>query len=316
MKISIVIPTYNRPKELKRCLNSLLKQTLLPNEIIIVDDGNLKEIPEKNNLEVHGIKVIYRKKKENEKRGAAISRNIGIEYTSGDVIFFIDDDMILDNNYIKNIIDFYEKCRDTKLGGAGSLDVGIGKFNVIRLTEFLYNVIFLLSPIYPNSVTLSGFSDDISTKIVWRLYKKGIPMRAKWLGGGSCSFYKKVLEKYKFSEEFDREIYMGEDKFFTMNISREYNLYLIPDAKYINMKSEVMRPDKFKIGYNTIISAYRIYKNFVKKNNLHFLLFLYSCFGLLLKRFLIACVKMKKDEFLRLKGILKGVKDVSKKEFG
>ena len=43
--ISIIIPTYNSPEELQNCLASILEQTVLPGEIIIVDDGNLEQIP-------------------------------------------------------------------------------------------------------------------------------------------------------------------------------------------------------------------------------------------------------------------------------
>jgi len=41
MQFSVIIPTYNREKDLDECLNSILKQTLFPSEIIIIDDGNL-----------------------------------------------------------------------------------------------------------------------------------------------------------------------------------------------------------------------------------------------------------------------------------
>ena len=40
MQVSVIIPTYNREKELKTCLNSILHQTKLPKEVIIVDDSD------------------------------------------------------------------------------------------------------------------------------------------------------------------------------------------------------------------------------------------------------------------------------------
>lgn len=41
LPISICIPTKDRPEELKRCIKSILEQTVLPSEIVIIDDGNL-----------------------------------------------------------------------------------------------------------------------------------------------------------------------------------------------------------------------------------------------------------------------------------
>ena len=39
LKISLIIPTYNRPDELTVALRSVLEQTRLPDELVIVDDG-------------------------------------------------------------------------------------------------------------------------------------------------------------------------------------------------------------------------------------------------------------------------------------
>ncbi|MHB8845810.1 MAG: glycosyltransferase [Nitrospirota bacterium] len=43
MKISVIVPTYNRPKALELCLKSLVRQSLLPQEILIADDGSGQE---------------------------------------------------------------------------------------------------------------------------------------------------------------------------------------------------------------------------------------------------------------------------------
>ena len=39
-KISIIIPTYNSAKTITRCLNSVMKQTIEPREIIVIDNGS------------------------------------------------------------------------------------------------------------------------------------------------------------------------------------------------------------------------------------------------------------------------------------
>lgn len=41
--ISLIIATYNWPEALRLCLDSILRQTILPSEIIIADDGSVKE---------------------------------------------------------------------------------------------------------------------------------------------------------------------------------------------------------------------------------------------------------------------------------
>ncbi|MBF0144456.1 MAG: glycosyltransferase family 2 protein, partial [Magnetococcales bacterium] len=75
LRASIIIPTYHRPKELGDCLQSILRQTLLPFEVIVVDDGDLGGFPMREALEAAGIRCLYHKK---EKPGLTASRNVGI----------------------------------------------------------------------------------------------------------------------------------------------------------------------------------------------------------------------------------------------
>ena len=44
-RISIIIPTYNRAGTIERALDSIFNQTLVPDEIIVVDDGSTDETP-------------------------------------------------------------------------------------------------------------------------------------------------------------------------------------------------------------------------------------------------------------------------------
>ena len=90
MKISIIIPTYNRPEYLRQTINSALSQIYKDKEIIIVDDGsemNLSGI-------VKGLPVKYYRK---ENGGVSTAMNFGIEKATGEIITTIhDDDLFYD----------------------------------------------------------------------------------------------------------------------------------------------------------------------------------------------------------------------------
>ena len=79
---SIIVPTYNRPESLKDCILSILEQTVMPNEIIIIDDGNLSGIPFKTELSEAGVNCRYFKK---DVRGLTESRNTGVKLSTGEV---------------------------------------------------------------------------------------------------------------------------------------------------------------------------------------------------------------------------------------
>ena len=89
-KISIVIPTYNRPLLLERSLRSVLMQTYSNIEVIVVDDGD-KERAKEIVTALQDSRVIY---VENDppKRGGGATRNVGIKLAKGEWIAFQDDD--------------------------------------------------------------------------------------------------------------------------------------------------------------------------------------------------------------------------------
>ena len=85
--ISAVIPAYNAGPYLSRTLDSVLRQTHLPDEIIVVDDGSTD-----NTTDVavaYGDRVILIQQ---ENAGASVARNTGINAAKGDWIAFLDAD--------------------------------------------------------------------------------------------------------------------------------------------------------------------------------------------------------------------------------
>ena len=105
--LSVIIPVYNTGKYLKKCLDSVINQTLDNIEIIVINDGStddslqiINEYIEKYN----NIKLIHKK---NE--GASIARNIGICKAKGKYITFLDSDDYIDLDMYKDMIFKLEK---------------------------------------------------------------------------------------------------------------------------------------------------------------------------------------------------------------
>ena len=87
MKISVIIPTYNRILFLKRSIDSVLAQTLQPYEIIIVDDGSTDGTSAMIKKNYPNLKLIFQ-----ENKGVSAARNIGVKASSGDWVCFLDSD--------------------------------------------------------------------------------------------------------------------------------------------------------------------------------------------------------------------------------
>ena len=88
--ISVIIPTYNRPARLEKCLQALYGQTFeKPWEVIVVDDGSATDLYAvvENKEWVHPIQLIVQ-----ENKGPAAARNTGVKHASGEYLAFLDDD--------------------------------------------------------------------------------------------------------------------------------------------------------------------------------------------------------------------------------
>ena len=85
LKISVIIPTYNRHKCVMRAVQSVLDQSIPPHEVIVVDDGSTDQTAQ---LFVSCDPRIQYIVKENG--GVSSARNRGIQDSSGDWIAFLD----------------------------------------------------------------------------------------------------------------------------------------------------------------------------------------------------------------------------------
>lgn len=106
-KISIVVPVYNTAKYLKKCLDSIIKQTYRNIEVIVVDDGSPDESYTiyKTYSEADS-RVTYIKK---ENAGVSEARNTGIDMATGDFIMFIDSDDWMELDGCEALIDEYHR---------------------------------------------------------------------------------------------------------------------------------------------------------------------------------------------------------------
>lgn len=88
MLVSVVIPTFNRSEVLAKALDSVLKQTLVPNEIIVVDDGSEDGTEALCAEYIDQIRFIRHK----TNKGAPAARNTGVKSARGEWVAFLDSD--------------------------------------------------------------------------------------------------------------------------------------------------------------------------------------------------------------------------------
>ena len=221
-KISIVVPVYNGEKLLRRCLNSLLNQTLKDIEIICINDGSAdnseKIIKSYTDRRLKLINITN--------SGPSISRNTGIEIAQGEYIGFTDCDDWIDPDY-------YEKLYIN----AKKYNADIAASGIIRLNKLhkKYHVKFTEIKITDDFETKLDLCDVPDKSYIWnKIYKTD------------------ELKKYNLKFEPNR---LFEDVIFTPQVLYYLKtLVAVPDTYYYYWRtpnSIVTRKDaKAKNDYN------------------------------------------------------------------
>ncbi len=255
MNISIVIPTYNRVKDLEECLNSISNQTKLPGEVIIVDDSDndrTKKLIKKIKLKFQKKKITLKYIKNDKRKSLTVARNIGIENSKGDIILFLDDDVILDKRYIEELLKVYKKHRNA-VGVQGY----ITNIKPVKST-FFRKFFFLLHSQRNMNKVLPSF------EIVYA-YPLTKVIRCQWLTGSNQSYKKEIFDEFKFDEKLIGYSFK-EDIDLSYRVYRKYpnGLYQTPNAKLIhkgeNMPKKKILPRKLIYMYE-VYSLYFFYKN-------------------------------------------------------
>ena len=105
IKVSIIIPTYNRACMIQETIDSILKQTYKEIEVIVVDSASTDNTQEVLKKYGDKIKIIYVDKRQN----AAQNRNIGAKEATGDIYLFLDSDDLINTEYVERAIDEFQK---------------------------------------------------------------------------------------------------------------------------------------------------------------------------------------------------------------
>lgn len=199
--ISIIIPVYRVEKWLKKCVNSVIRQTYKNLEIILVDDGSPDKCPQicdKLAKKDSRINVIHK-----ENGGVSSARNAGIDASTGEYICFIDSDDWIDKNFIMNAYN------DAISNGA---QIVISNITIVsRRGERLYKTVNQTQRIDFNSeeTLFAALQEELS------------------LGGAVPKLYESSLIKDN-NIKFDSKVKFGEDVLFLLKC------FEFCDAVYLN----------------------------------------------------------------------------------
>lgn len=100
--VSVIVPVYNTAKYLKECVNSILSQTILDIEVILVDDGSTDEsgmIADQFAETDNRVSVLHK-----PNAGVSNTRNLGLSLAKGEWVTFVDSDDTVSVNYVEEML--------------------------------------------------------------------------------------------------------------------------------------------------------------------------------------------------------------------
>jgi len=234
--LSVIIATKDRHDFVKRCFDSLMKQSEKPDEVIVVDSS-------KNKMQLRGAKVFHKICNLSE------GRSFGAKAAGGDILLFLDDDVVLDTEYIRTIKDFYESNPDC-FGAEGA----IANQRNRRIMERLFTF-----------------------QSIGSIFLDSKSFRVRGLCGSNMSYRREVFNFYDFDTSIE---WLVEDDDFSLRASKRFNFYYVSDAKVYHLPASTgggnRDRDNKKMYSKRIHFIFRTFRNTEKKNILDFISFFMS----------------------------------------
>jgi len=286
-KVSVIIPTKDRPKDLGELLKGILTQDYRPLEVIVVDDSqSMTALPVVNSLRnkfiSSGIDLLHIK---GSGEGLPSARNIGITNSKGDIVCFFDDDILfLDKSTIRKLVTFMISNSKVLCVQPIILTAYIDR----STQEYKIYVAKGPSPI-ENAIykVLMVTYCDIDRFDVRRSGMSIFPLKvtkvieARRLSGCFFCCKREVFRKVLFDTKLKRWGYM-EDLDFSYRVYSIYNrgLYLVPYTKILHKCSPASRlPSEKQRQMEIIYWAYVFFKNFFKGSIINLFSFLWALVG-------------------------------------
>lgn len=200
--IDIIIPVYNTPKkDLKRCFESIIRQTFKDYKVYIIDDGSNDET--KSFLD----DFVQDKHEFNVKHilngGVSNARNVGIDLASSKYLTFLDSDDTLENNFLEEAFDLIQKY---------DLDLVVGGYNEIKNGE-VYKVRKCIDDFYV-------YDDNNLDLFMDKLLSGKLMEGNKNIGNlPTGRIYTRIYKRSVLGDlRFNRELGMSEDTLFMIDL--------------------------------------------------------------------------------------------------
>ncbi|MFN8384174.1 MAG: glycosyltransferase [Anaerolineales bacterium] len=241
LKVSVIICTRNRFDDFRSTVASLMLQKRLPDELLVVDSSDenvIEEYLKSTSLPV-SVKYIH------SKPGLTLQRNVGVRNSTGDILFFFDDDCELNEDYLARVETVFTNDTQGEIGAVGGrLENLFGdqamtlRFRLERMVFVSLRFLFGLDDYGSGRFRLSGMATFPHHLMKGRYID--------CLSGGLMAFRKEVFQKVEFDENLPGYGLMEDWSISKSVLDAGYKTYYEPSASLIHKESPQNRFNYFR----------------------------------------------------------------------
>ena len=241
--LAFVIPTKDRGEDLRRMLRSLVAQTRLPDQVIVVDGSGVEVswcVAEFSELKIDYVRLLP--------PSLSAQRNAGVAMLRAEVTHagYLDDDVVLESDAVYEMASFWGSA-DSDVGGAAFNnvnDVRSGSSGLPRRSDLAGPSLGRIAP--------SG--------IVRELGEVKTNFEADWLCGGTV-WRREVVDTYSYDNWFQGTGFM-EDVDYSYGVREHYRLLVVAAARVAHF-TQAVRPDRqFLFGKWQVVNRQYIVRKY------------------------------------------------------
>ncbi|MGH9947084.1 MAG: glycosyltransferase family 2 protein [Pyrinomonadaceae bacterium] len=255
--VSIVTPTFYRPEEVKGLLENISAQSVLPLELILIDGAPTNEDATEKLVAEFKDDFPFLVKYFRRNGGTAVQRNHGIGAARGDFVAFVDDDVRLDENFLKRSLEIFEGDQEAKIGGVVGFRTNEQFDSDSSQRWRWYKRLGLLSTFEPGRYDFeSGYPINTSMQPPFSGTR-----HVDFMTTACAVWRREVFDSGLRFDPFFQDYGVLEDAHLSLRAGRKWKLLQCGDAKCEELRSPKGRVNQRKIGYKCVANYYYVFRD-------------------------------------------------------
>jgi len=238
--LAVIICTRDRPDSLLETLNSIWAQAHKPDELIVIDDGDLPAETRAAIAAAAASHDIVFQCEKSKARGLTKGRNQAARLAASDVLIYLDDDVTCRVDFLRRLVRLF---RDERVAGVtATVDEPLFESTSARLFQLGYRIAgwWRVAP-----------RGKPPRPAPWILSRPHVALRARWLSGAAMALRREVVLANPFDEMLV-EYALGEDRELGYRIGSRHWLLESKFARVTHRRDPGQRLDGRRFGFMTV----------------------------------------------------------------